>query len=456
MEANILLVDDDANLRQVMEHNLSTSRYSVFPAESGEAALQILETRSIDLAIVDIQMEGMSGIELLEKVKQYDSSVIVIIITAYGSIELAVDSMKKGAYDFITKPFNTEEFKLIVTRALEYGNLRSENVRLRQELQEQFDIDGIVGKSKQIRDLKKMVGKLAATDSNILITGESGTGKELFAKAIHYGSDRKDKPFITINCAAIPKELLESELFGFEKGSFTGAHKLHQGKFEVADSGTIFLDEIGEMPPQLQVKILRALQEKEVDRIGSTAPVKVDVRIIAATNRDIREAVEEGDFREDLYYRISIIPVHIPPLRERLEDIPLLLEHSVLKYNCPELKFSQELYDFLINYGWPGNVRELENIVQRLIAFHGPDGTATIDEIPEFRMDRNKQIDILNIQIPEDGIILDDVERNILIAGLRKANWNQSGAAKLLGISRQTLIYRIQKYGIGNSDADER
>ena len=448
MEASILLVDDDPSLRHVMKYSLSESGYRVFPAETGEEALKIMRTQPIDLAILDVQLEGMNGIELLEKIKLHDSSIIVIIITAYGSIELAVDSMKKGAYDFVTKPFNREEFKLIVAKAFEYKSLRTENIRLKQELQDRFKVEGIIGGSKQIQDLITLVGKLAATDSSVLITGESGTGKELFAKSIHYNSSRKDRPFVTINCAAIPRELLESELFGFEKGSFTGAHKLHQGKFEIASTGTVFLDEIGEMPPALQVKILRVLQEKEIDRIGSTRPTQIDVRIIAATNIDIKEAVEQGDFREDLYYRISVIPIHIPPLRERRADIPLLLEHALQKYNCSELKFSKELYDFLINYSWPGNVRELENVVQRLIAFCGPDSTATLEDIPEFQREKQKQFDLMHIHIPDEGIILDDVERNILIASLQKADWNQSKAAKLLGISRQTLIYRMQKYQI--------
>ncbi len=340
---------------------------------------------------------------------------------------------------------------MIVDMVLKYRNSFTENIRLKQELQDRFKVEGIIGKSKQIQDLITLVGRLAATDSSVLITGESGTGKELFAKAIHYNSSRKDHPFVTINCAAIPQELLESELFGFEKGSFTGAHKLHQGKFEIASTGTVFLDEIGEMPPALQVKILRVLQEKEIDRIGSTTPLKVDIRIIAATNRDIKEAVEEGDFREDLYYRISVIPIHIPPLRERREDIPLLLEPALQKYNCSGLKFSQELYEFLINYSWPGNVRELENIVQRLIAFCEPDGTATIENVPEFSREKARHFDLMNIQIPDGGIILDDVERNILIASLEKVDWNQSRAAKLLGISRQTMIYRMQKHHINSN-----
>ena len=447
-KANILLVDDDLSLRQVLEYSLSEKGHQVFAVGSGVDALQVLRTQPVDLAIVDLQMEGMSGMELLEKIKERERALVVIIITAYGSIEVAVEAMKKGAYDFITKPFNRDELILIVAKAIEYNRLYAENIRLKQELRDRFNIEGIIGSSRQISDLIKLTGKIANTDSTVLITGDSGTGKELFAKAIHYNSGRKNQPFIAINCAAIPRELLESELFGFEKGSFTGAHKTNKGKFELASTGTVFLDEIGDMPSELQVKILRVLQEKEINRIGASEPIKVDIRIIAATNKNLKEAVEQGEFREDLFYRVSVIPIHIPPLRERREDIPLLLEHILKKFDCPGLKFAPELHDFILNYNWPGNVRELENVVERLIAFCGPDGTATIADVPEFSRDKLRPIDLMNIQIPDDGIILDDVERNIIIAGLNKSDWNQSRAARLLGVSRQTLIYRMQKYDL--------
>ncbi|MEK6744710.1 MAG: sigma-54 dependent transcriptional regulator, partial [Nitrospirota bacterium] len=330
---HILLIDDDQSLRRVIEYSLIENGFAVRPAASGEEGLAFFQKEPFDVVITDITMPGMSGMEVLEKVRKADQGLPVIIITAYGTIESAVSAMKQGAFDYITKPFNRDELRITLDRALKMRRLEMENVRLRAEVIDRYRFDAIVGGSEKLREVIALAGRVAPSDATVLVTGESGTGKELLARGIHYSSGRSDGPFVAVNCAAIPENLLESELFGHMKGSFTGAVRDKEGKFELAEGGTLFLDEIGDLRIDLQAKILRALQERTVDRVGGEKPLELDVRVIAATNRDLERGVREGSFREDLYYRLSVVVLHMPPLRERKDDIPLLVGHFLKKFS---------------------------------------------------------------------------------------------------------------------------
>ncbi len=445
---SILLIDDDNSLRRVVEFSLSESGYRVQAAAGGEEGLRLFEKGSFDAVITDITMPGMSGMEVLAKVREQDQTVPVVVITAYGTIESAVEAMKQGAFDYITKPFNRDELRITLDKALKMRRLERENVDLRAEVIDRYRFDSIIGSSSRIRELLDMAGRVAASDASVLITGESGTGKELLAKGLHYNSQRAAAPFIAVNAAAIPESLIESELFGHVKGAFTGASADRQGRFELADGGTLFLDEIGDLRTDLQVKILRALQERQVDRVGGREPIPVDVRIIAATNKDIERAVKEGTFREDLYYRLSVITLHIPPLRDRRDDIPLLVGHFLRKFNPgAAVRPAPDALSLLTDYGWPGNVRELENIIQRASVLKRGE-TITAADLPDKFKKEKMSVENIILNLPDQGISLEDLEKNLIVKALERHKGNQTRAAEYLGITRPTLIYRMEKYGI--------
>ena len=443
----ILIADDDESLRRVIEYNLSNKGYRILLANNGNEALNIFKSEDVDIVITDIQMEKVDGLELLEEIKRLKSNALVIMITAHGSIETAVKAMKLGAYDYITKPFDRDELQIIIEKAQNLQSLMSENIRLRQELADRFSLDNIIGASSKMKRIYDMVARVAKSDSTILLQGESGTGKELIARAIHFNSSRAKKPFITVNCSAIPENLMESELFGHVKGAFTGAIKDKAGKFEAAEGGTIFLDEIGDVRKDLQVKLLRVLQEKSIDKVGSTQDINVDVRVIVATNILLETAIEEGKFREDLFYRISVIPILLPPLRERKDDITLLVQHFMTKHGGNDCKMLPEALDILNRYDWPGNVRELENIIERAIVLKEEDNVISPEDIPD-HIKRKQSGSQMSLEIPDEGLNLEEVEKALIINAMNKAGQNQTRAAELLNITRQTLIYRMQKYDI--------
>ncbi len=444
----ILLIDDDQSLRRVIEFSLAEQGYGVRTAATGEEGLALFERERFDAVITDITMPGMSGIEVLMKVHADAPSMPVIVITAYGTVESAVEAMKQGAYDYITKPFNRDELRITLERALRMQRLEQENTELRAAVLDRYRFDGIIGTSEKLREVLDLGGRVAGSDATVLVTGESGTGKELLAKGIHYASERRDGPFVAVNCAAIPEALIESELFGHMKGSFTGAVRDKEGKFELASGGTIFLDEVGDLRVDLQAKILRALQERSVDRVGGSKPVPVDVRVIAATNKDLERAVKDGAFREDLYYRLSVVTLHMPPLRERKEDIPLLVEFFVRKYNkAAGVAVAPEALAALIAYGWPGNVRELENVIERASVLKRGE-VISVGDMPEKITRRTGVVSDIILNLPEGGLSLEELEKNLIIKALEKHKGNQTRAAEYLRITRPTLIYRMEKYGL--------
>ncbi len=444
----ILLIDDDQSLRRVMEYSLTESGYAVRTAANGEEGLALFGQEPFDAVVTDITMPGLDGIEVLTRMQRTDPAVPVILITAYGTIENAVAAMRQGAFDYITKPFNRDELRLTLERALKMRRLERENVRLRAEVTDRYRFDGIIGGSEPLREALDLAGRVAASDASVLITGESGTGKELLAKGIHYNSARADGDFVAVNCAAIPEQLIESELFGHMKGAFTGAVRDKEGKFELADGGTLFLDEIGDLRIDLQAKILRALQERAVDRVGGTKPVAVDVRIIAATNQDLERAVKEGAFREDLYYRLSVVTIRMPPLRERKDDIVLLTDHFLKKFNKDAaVSLDAGVRAALLRYGWPGNVRELENVIERALVLRRGE-TVTAADLPEKVLRPGGSAEDVMLNLPEDGISLEDLEKALIRKALERHNGNQTRAAEYLRITRPTLIYRMEKYGL--------
>lgn len=452
MKSKILVIDDDASLRRVVEYNLQEAGYQFLSAASGEEGLVLVAEEAPSLVITDMKMPGMDGMQVLKNIKASHPDTLVIIITAFGTIDVAVDAMKVGAYDYITKPFTRDELRLTVAKALQFIGLVSENKRLKNELADRSDFRKTVGSSQKMERVFDIVRKVADTEASILITGESGTGKELVARSIHSQSSRKDAPFVAINCAAIPRDLLESELFGHVRGSFTGAVRDKTGKFQLADGGTLFLDEVGDLPLELQPKLLRALQEKEVEPVGGTKALKLDVRVLAATNLDIEKALSAGAFREDLYYRLAVIPIHLPPLRERREDISLLLRYFCGKLNVEQVSFDAGAHAALNSYHWPGNVRELENLVERLLIMRSGD-TITLDDLPDKIRTGGTGFDAATktgtvINLPDEGYSLEQLEREVVVEALERNSWNQTAAAKFLRIPRHTLIYRIEKYGI--------
>jgi len=461
--AQILIVDDERSMREFLEILLQREGHDVRACASVADALQALEDADFDLVISDIKMPGSSGLDLLERVKESSPDSPVILITAHGSTESAVEAMRLGAYDYLTKPCSVDEICLVVGKALEKYDLSSENKRLRRELQERSELPTMMGKSPRMKEVFDFVHRVAPTKTNLLITGESGTGKELIARAVHALSDRKERPFVAINCGAIPENLLESELFGHVKGSFTGAIANKVGLFEVADGGTLFLDEIGEMPLSLQVKVLRAIQDRTFKRVGGTNDVRVDVRILCATNRDLEADVKTGRFREDLFYRLNVIEVKLPPLRERIEDIAPLVHHFLQKYgreiDKPVRETAAEVIAALESYRFPGNVRELENLVERAVTLaSGP--RITLECLPPAVLRRSEPAPV--DALPESGANLNDLlatyERLLLSAALERAGGVKKRAAALLGISFRSFRYRLEKLGMDDSDdrdADE-
>jgi two-component system NtrC family response regulator len=448
-QKTILLADDDDSLRRVLEFQLTETGYRVLTAQDGSEALEIFRSNDFDCVITDLRMPKLSGLELLEKVKLVNTEVPVIVITAFGEVETAVTAMKAGAFDYINKPFNRDEILLTLERALSFSQTKSENRQLRELVDKEFRLDNIIGDSPSMRAVLNVVGRVSRSDATVLITGESGTGKELIAKGIHFSGKRKDKPFIPINCAAIPENLIEAELFGYKRGSFTGASLDSKGKFESADGGTLFLDEISQMPLPLQPKLLRVLQEQEIVRIGESTPRKIDVRIIAATNQNLEKMVEAGAFREDLYFRLAVVPVSIPPLRTRREDIPLLVNHffrrAKEKHGFENLKMGREVINVLSNYLFPGNVRELENLIERMVVLS--DGESlTLADAPEYIGKPLQVFGNVKFELPAENISLDEVERDIIRFALDMHNSNQSQTARYLGITRSALIYRMQKF----------
>ncbi len=443
----ILVIDDEEHMRWVLRQTLTGEGYSVVTAGSGEKGLELKEP--YDLAIVDLKLPGMSGLEVLASLKERNPAVPVIVITAHGSIDTAISAIKQGADDYITKPFEMDELTLAVKKSLEVRDLVQEVNFLRQELKRQAGVDSIIGQSREIEAVRQMVKQISATGASVLITGESGTGKEVVARAIHACSDRAAGPFVAVNCGAIPENLLESELFGHEKGAFTGAVMRKPGRCETAHKGTLFLDEIGELPPAMQVKLLRFLQEHCFERVGGTQTIEVDVRIVAATNRNLAQSIREGSFREDLYYRLNVLGIELPPLRRRKEDIPVLAEHflSRCRGDKPIRGFAAQTLKALLAYDWPGNVRELENVVQRaVILARGeeiePGGIPAGLDVPKGETAAGR------FMLPPQGISLEEVEKDFLIQALEQTGSNQTKAARLLGITRSALIYRMQKHGI--------
>jgi len=447
----ILVVDDEQSMRELLSIMLRKEGYEVVTADNGEKALKAVQNDIFDLVITDLKMPQMDGMTLLKAVKESSPDTIVIIITAFGTTEGAEKARLLGAYDYIGKPFNNDEIKLVIQNALEKGHLRKENILLKREIESRMGFENFIGKSEPMQRIFSLIRQVADTKSTVLITGESGTGKELVARALHAQGSRNAHPFVTVNCGALPETLLESELFGYMKGSFTGAVANKQGLFETANGGTIFLDEISTMTPALQVKLLRVLQEREFKRVGGTADIKVDVRVIAATNRELLADVNKGLFREDLYYRLNVILITVPPLRERKDDIPYLVEYF-LGRSAPgkkAKKITPEAMKLLLNYRWPGNVRELENTIERLVILTAGD-IITVEHLSESLKNASSGTELIPLDIPESGIdlesLLQNAERTMLYKALDKAGGVKTEAAKLLGLSFRSFRHRLQKY----------
>ncbi len=448
----ILVVDDESVQREMLKGFLVKQGYGVDSAEDGRSAREKFRSGSFDLVITDLRMPGMDGLKLLTELRRLDPEVVVVILTAYATVGSAVEAMKEGAYDYLTKPIDLEELLLLVRRVERDVQLRRENRELKEQLREKFKVDFIISTSRPMEEALNLVKRVAPSPATVLILGESGTGKELIARALHYSSPRADRPFIKVNCAALPENLLDSELFGHEKGAFTGAAARRIGRFEQADQGTIFLDEIGDLSLPLQVKLLRVLQEKEFERVGSGQTLKVDVRVIAATHRNLEEAIQKGNFREDLYYRLNVVTIPLAPLRERREDVLPLVEHFLKKYSMENKKevtsLSKEARDLLVQYPYPGNVRELENLVERAVVLcRGK--TLTAQDLPLHIQDSKAEKALeegrKGRSLPQ---ALEEIERQEIARALQKASWVQTRAAEELGISERVLRYKMKKYDI--------
>jgi DNA-binding NtrC family response regulator len=445
----VLLVDDDQSFRRVMQYQLREDGYRVLAAADLASALQHFHAEAIDVVVTDVKMPGGDGMDLLARLKAAQPDLPVVMLTAHGTISAAVEAMKCGAFDYLTKPFSREQLRIALGKTLDVAALKRENRRLREVVAERLSFANMIAESRAMRHVTEMAARVAQTDATVLLEGESGTGKELLAKAIHFHSDRKRHPLIIVNCAAIPDNLLESELFGHRRGSFTGAITDKLGKFEAANGGTIFLDEIGDLALTMQTKILRVLQDGAVDKVGDVRPTTVDIRVVAATNRDLEKMVADGEFREDLYYRLAVVAIRVPPLRERTDDIPPLVEHFIAKYSAGRAHpvVGPDVGSVFNLYSWPGNIRELENVVQRALVLDR-DNVIGIDDLPDRVRVGGLRLAKLRMELPDNGLSLEDVERELLIAALVKHNWNQTRAATYLNISRSALIYRMQKFGL--------
>jgi two-component system NtrC family response regulator len=450
---SILIIDDEKSQRDILTGYLKKKGYKLFSASSGEEGIKIINQNLVDIILSDYKMPGMTGLEVLKEVKKINPQISFVIITAFGTVENAVQVIRLGADDYISKPVDLDELDILLDRIIEHKNLKSENELLKTQLQEKYKITSVVSNSPQMSEVVSVAARVADSKATVLLTGESGTGKEVLAKSIHYLSPRKDKPFVAVNISALSANLIESELFGHEKGSFTGAERMKKGWFELADKGTIFLDEIGDTPPSTQVKLLRVLQEQQIERVGSTESLNIDVRVITATNQDLEKKMKEGSFREDLFYRLNIVSIKIPSLRERKEDILPLIEMFIAKYskenNRQNLEISKEAFDQLLKYNYPGNVRELENIIERAVVLCRGD-VMTMNDLPfniKGFVEENK------INENETGTLIEQVEaleKRLIYDSLKKANGNQTKAGKLLGLTERNLRYKLNKYGIKN------
>lgn len=451
--ARILIAEDEDTVRQVTEAVLQEAGYETIGVADAEQALEALQKFRVDLVITDLHLPGSSGIELLKKARAIYTGTTVVVMTAFGTVQSAVEAMKAGAYDYLTKPVHPYELKALAHRVLEHNELIEELDLLRTCLNQKYGFEGIIGSSAGLTRTLDVAARVADADVTVLIHGETGTGKELIAKAIHFRSSRRNRPFVTVNCGSIPRDLLESELFGHTKGSFTGAVSHKKGKAEVAEGGTIFLDEIGEMPLELQVRVLRLIQEHEIEKIGSTSPTKLNVRILAATHRDLSAMVKSGSFREDLFYRLMVVPIEVPPLRDRPEDIPALVQHFFAqykaKYGRTEMTLPPNVVNAFCAYEWPGNVRQLENCIER-IALLSANSELSLRDLPDFLQRRESEV--LPKDLPDTGISLAAMEKELIIRTLRKFGGNQSRAAAFLKVSRRTLGYRVDKFGISTAD----
>ncbi|MBW2591893.1 MAG: sigma-54-dependent Fis family transcriptional regulator [Deltaproteobacteria bacterium] len=443
----ILLIDDDKNLLRVTEYNLKAAGFDVGTAESGKAGLEKFRAGSPELVVTDVRLNDMDGLDLLDIIKNASPEIPVIVMTAYGSIEMAVTAMKHGAFNFITKPFDRETLRLSCTKALEVAKLREQNRLLSEEVDRLTGTCGMTSANSAMKELLDTAVRVADSGATVLITGESGTGKEVLARLIHQRSRRSKSPMVAVNCAAIPETLIESELFGHVKGAFTGAIAARKGRFLAAHGGTLFLDEISELKNDMQAKLLRAIQEREVEPVGSEKGVRIDIRIIAASNKDLAELIERGDFREDLYYRLSVVPLHLPPLRDRKEDIPSLVRHFLKKLDAPaDVTFNPEAIQAMAAYSWPGNIRELENTVERCVILRR-NSTIARDELKLAEPGTNGT-QSREIHIPDEGVSLEAVEQGYIKKALEKSGGNRSEAARLLKIQRHVLIYRLVKFGL--------
>ena len=456
-QTHILIIDDDQAVREVLEETLVNEGYAVSVAEDATSGVQMVRDHPVQIVVTDFQLPDFDGLEVIDRISRIDAKIIPIVMTGFGTVECAVQAMKAGAFDFITKPFDPETVIVVVRKAVEFQRLRQENHLLRKAVRDQYRLEQLIGVSEPIRQVLDFVEKVADSDSTVLIQGESGTGKELVARMLHFNSSRKDRPMVPVNCGAIPENLLESELFGHEKGAFTGAANTRMGRFEMANGGTIFLDEVGEMSLPLQVKLLRVLQERAFERVGGSRTIQVDVRIVAATNQDLEKMVEEKRFRQDLYYRLNVIPIVTPPLRDRRSDIPLLVEHFLARFNDTKhtqvTGFAPEAMGFLAAYDWPGNIRELENMVERLVVLK-KQGLLTVADLPEkikLKPARPAEIKEQFIRFTEDGIHLsnevEQYENQLIVEALRKANGVTARAAQLLHVNRTTLVEKLKRKG---------
>ncbi len=446
MNTSILIIDDEKPQRESLGGYFKKKNFDVHLADSGKSGIEKAKSNLIDIVLTDYKMPDMTGYDVLLEMKKINPAIDVILMTAYGNIETAVEAMKAGASSYLQKPVNLDELDVLVDRALLGKQIVSENKKLKEELSGKFKFDNIIYQSSELEEALNIAGRVAGSNAAVLIRGESGTGKELFAKAIHFASDRKNEPFITVNCAALPETLLESEMFGYEKGAFTGADQKRIGRFEEAKSGTIFIDEVGDVSPAMQVKLLRVLQGGEFSRLGSNQVIKTNARIITATNRNLEKLIKSNSFREDFYYRINVVSINIPPLRERRDDIPLLIDFFVRKFDHPEKQLTREALDILMKYDYPGNVRELENIVQRACVLSRGNTISTNDlplNVRSLKAENNSsefqpRIDDINLQV-------EALEKEIIQMALKETNGNQSKAAKLLNISERNLRYKLEK-----------
>ncbi|MGB6339455.1 MAG: sigma-54 dependent transcriptional regulator [Candidatus Aminicenantaceae bacterium] len=457
----ILIIDDEKSILDLLSVVFKKEGYIVETSLSAKTALELIDKEEFDLILTDIKLPQMSGMKILKYAKEKYPAMPVVMITAYGTIKQAIEALKMGAMDYIVKPFNMEELKIIVAQGLENRRIQQENVLLKKDLEEKYGMNNMVGKSKKMLEIYNLIEKIAVTDSTVLISGESGTGKEIAARAIHFHSRRRERPFVSINCGALPENLLESELFGHVKGSFTGAIVNKKGMFETAEKGTLFLDEVGEMSPWTQVKLLRTLQDRKVRRVGGTEEFPIDVRIIGATNQDLKKRIEEGKFREDLFYRLNVISLELPPLRNRKEDIPLLVSHFLSKY-CDKMgrdmkRMAPRVMKVFESYSWPGNVRELENAIERIIAIEERE-TITESSLPEELISPQREQDRSYEVKPgfDLNVTLDDISRNFVQQALRRTNGNLKETATLLGINYRSLRYLIEKLGLRSAKEAER